>query len=41
MDLFFNANSIALIGASPEEGKVGNSVLKTLVNMTIKVKYIL
>ena len=26
MDLFFNAKSIALIGASPEVGKIGNSV---------------
>ncbi len=31
MDLFFNAKSIALIGASPEVGKVGNSVLESLV----------
>jgi 3-hydroxypropionyl-CoA synthetase (ADP-forming) len=31
MDLFFNAKSIALIGASPELGKIGNSVLETLV----------
>lgn len=31
MDLFFNAKSVALIGASPEVGKVGNSVLETLV----------
>jgi 3-hydroxypropionyl-CoA synthetase (ADP-forming) len=31
MDLFFNAKSIALIGASPEIGKIGNSVLETLV----------
>jgi 3-hydroxypropionyl-CoA synthetase (ADP-forming) len=30
MDLFFNANSVALVGASPEEGKVGNSVLRSL-----------
>ncbi|MFB5599806.1 MAG: acetate--CoA ligase family protein [Nitrososphaeraceae archaeon] len=30
MDNFFNAKSIALIGASPEEGKIGNSVLKSL-----------
>jgi 3-hydroxypropionyl-CoA synthetase (ADP-forming) len=30
MDLFFNANSVALIGASPEPGKVGNSVLESL-----------
>jgi len=31
MDLFFNAKSVALIGASPEVGKVGNSVLESLV----------
>ncbi|MDQ4073635.1 MAG: acetate--CoA ligase family protein, partial [Thermoproteota archaeon] len=31
MDLFFNAKSVALIGASPELGKVGNSVLEALV----------
>lgn len=30
MDLFFNPKSIALIGASPEVGKVGNSVLESL-----------
>ena len=30
MDLFFNAKSVALIGASPEVGKVGNSVLESL-----------
>src|ERR671924_651984 len=30
MDLFFNATSVALIGASPEPGKVGNSVLESL-----------
>ena len=30
MDLFFNAKSVALIGASPEAGKVGNSVLESL-----------
>ncbi|MDQ4050717.1 MAG: acetate--CoA ligase family protein, partial [Thermoproteota archaeon] len=30
MDLFFNAKSVALIGASPESGKVGNSVLESL-----------
>ena len=28
LDLFFNAKSVALIGASPEPGKVGNSVLE-------------
>ncbi len=30
MDLFFNPKSVALIGASPEAGKVGNSVLESL-----------
>ena len=30
MDLFFNPGSVALIGASPEAGKVGNSVLESL-----------
>ena len=30
MDLFFNAKSVALVGASPEPGKVGNSVLESL-----------
>lgn len=30
MNKFFNAKTIALVGASPEEGKVGNSVLKSL-----------
>ena len=30
MDLFFNAKSVALLGASPEPGKVGNSVLESL-----------
>ncbi|MDQ3808365.1 MAG: acetate--CoA ligase family protein [Thermoproteota archaeon] len=30
LDLFFNAKSVALIGASPELGKVGNSVLESL-----------
>jgi 3-hydroxypropionyl-CoA synthetase (ADP-forming) len=30
LDLFFNARSVALIGASPEHGKVGNSVLESL-----------
>ncbi|MGI0042498.1 MAG: acetate--CoA ligase family protein, partial [Nitrososphaeraceae archaeon] len=30
MDVFFNAKSIALIGASPETGKIGNSVLESL-----------
>ncbi|MGN6613576.1 MAG: acetate--CoA ligase family protein [Candidatus Nitrosocosmicus sp.] len=36
MDLFFNARSIALIGASPEVGKVGNSVLESLVKHDYK-----
>jgi 3-hydroxypropionyl-CoA synthetase (ADP-forming) len=30
LDLFFNAKSVALIGASPEPSKVGNSVLESL-----------
>ena len=38
MDLFFNAKSIALIGASPEIGKIGNSVLETLVKHDYKGK---
>ena len=38
MDLFFNAKSIALIGASPEQGKVGNSVLESLVKHEYKGK---
>ena len=33
MDIFFNAKSIALIGASPEEEKIGNSVLKSLIKI--------
>ncbi len=38
MDLFFNAKSVALIGASPEVGKVGNSVLEALVKHDYKGK---
>jgi len=38
MDLFFNAKSIALIGASPEAGKVGNSVLESMVKHDYKGK---
>lgn len=38
MDIFFNAKSIALIGASPEENKVGNSVLKSLSKYDYKGK---
>jgi 3-hydroxypropionyl-CoA synthetase (ADP-forming) len=38
MDLFFNAKSIALIGASPEAGKVGNSVLQSLAKYDYKGK---
>jgi 3-hydroxypropionyl-CoA synthetase (ADP-forming) len=38
MDLFFNARSIALIGASPEAGKVGNSVLESMVKHDYKGK---
>jgi 3-hydroxypropionyl-CoA synthetase (ADP-forming) len=36
MDLFFNAKSVALIGASPEEGKIGNSVMESLVKHDYK-----
>jgi 3-hydroxypropionyl-CoA synthetase (ADP-forming) len=38
MNTFFNTNSIALIGASPEEGKIGNSVLKSLSKYDYKGK---
>ncbi len=38
MDLFFNAKSIALIGASPEASKVGNSVLESMVKHDYKGK---
>ena len=38
MDLFFNANSVALIGASPEAGKIGNSVLESLSKHQYKGK---
>ncbi len=38
MDLFFNAQSVALVGASPEPGKVGNSVLESLVKHDYKGK---
>src|SRR5688572_33221128 len=38
MDVFFNANSIALIVASSEGGKVGNSVLKSLSKYDYKGK---
>ena len=38
MDLFFNAKSVALIGASPELGKVGNSVLQSLAKYEYKGK---
>ena len=41
MDLFFNAKSIALIGASPEVGKIGNSVLESLVKHGTRGKSIL
>jgi 3-hydroxypropionyl-CoA synthetase (ADP-forming) len=36
LDLFFNAKSIALIGASPERGKIGNSVFESLVKHEYK-----
>ena len=38
MDVFFNAKSIALIGASPEVGKIGNSVLESLSKHEYKGK---
>ena len=38
MDLFFNASSVALIGASPEVGKIGNSVLESLSKHKYKGK---
>ncbi|HYY67586.1 MAG TPA: acetate--CoA ligase family protein, partial [Nitrososphaeraceae archaeon] len=38
MDLFFNAKSIALVGASPEEGKIGNSVLQSIAKYDYKGK---
>jgi len=38
MDLFFNAKSVALIGASPEAGKIGNSVLESLSKHQYKGK---
>jgi 3-hydroxypropionyl-CoA synthetase (ADP-forming) len=38
MDVFFNARSIALIGASPERGKVGNSVFESLAKHEYKGK---
>ena len=38
MDLFFNATSVALIGASPEAGKIGNSVLQSLAKHDYKGK---
>jgi 3-hydroxypropionyl-CoA synthetase (ADP-forming) len=36
MDLFFNAKSVALIGASPEVGKIGNSVMESLAKHDYK-----
>ena len=38
LDLFFNARSIALIGASPEPGKIGNSVFESLAKHEYKGK---
>ena len=38
MDLFFNAESVALIGASPEPSKIGNSVMESLVKHDYKGK---
>jgi 3-hydroxypropionyl-CoA synthetase (ADP-forming) len=37
MNLFFNPRSVALIGASPEPGKVGNSVLESLTRYKGKI----
>jgi 3-hydroxypropionyl-CoA synthetase (ADP-forming) len=31
MDLFFDPRSVAIVGASPEVGKIGNSILKSLL----------
>ena len=38
MDLFFNAKSVALVGASPEPGKIGNSVMESLAKHDYKGK---
>lgn len=38
MDLFFNPKSVALIGASPEIGKIGNSVMESLAKHDYKGK---
>jgi 3-hydroxypropionyl-CoA synthetase (ADP-forming) len=38
MDSFFNARSVALIGASPKEYTVGNSVLRSLIRGPYKGK---
>jgi 3-hydroxypropionyl-CoA synthetase (ADP-forming) len=38
MDLFFNAKSVALIGASPEPSKIGNSVMESLAKHDYKGK---
>jgi 3-hydroxypropionyl-CoA synthetase (ADP-forming) len=38
MDRFFNAKSVALVGASPEAGKIGNSVLESLAKHEYKGK---
>src|SRR5919106_1440865 len=38
LDLFFNAKSVALIGASPEVGKIGNSVMESLAKHDYKGK---
>ncbi|HEY7228469.1 MAG TPA: acetate--CoA ligase family protein [Nitrososphaeraceae archaeon] len=38
MELFFNAKSVALIGASPEPGKIGNSVMESLAKHDYKGK---
>ena len=38
IDSFFNAKSIAVIGASPEEGSVGNSIFRSLIRGFYKGK---
>lgn len=37
MNVFFNPQSVALVGASPEPGKVGNSVLESLTRYKGKI----
>ena len=38
ISFFFNPKSIAVIGASGTEGKVGNTVLKNIINSGYKGK---